>query len=218
MLRPIGLALRGGLFSTGRSPHTPKLQPAIAMLRYSISFCCARSRQPTEFAPNLMKYTAIIEGQRVEIELNRQENGVIEAEIGSRSYRLEAKAVEPGVYWFTWNNRSLEIRVTQNLDSYVASFAGNQIPVEILDSRTTLRRAAQHGHDSVVQIRAPMPGKVIKVLVAEGTEVQPNQGIVVLEAMKMQNEIKSPKRGIVRKLGVADGAAVNSGDLLATVE
>ena len=165
-----------------------------------------------------MKYTAIIDGQRVDIELNRKANGVIEAEIDGRVYRLEAKAVEPGVYWFTWNNRSLEIRAIQNLDSYVASFAGNQIPVEILDSRTTLRRAAQHGHDSVVQIRAPMPGKVIKVLVAEGTEVQPNQGIVVLEAMKMQNEIKSPKKGIVRKLGVTDGAPVNSGDLLATVE
>ena len=63
-----------------------------------------------------------------------------------------------------------------------------------------------------------MPGKVIKVLVAEGTEVLVNQGIVVLEAMKMQNEIKSPKNGIVRKLGVTDGAPVNSGDLLATVE
>jgi len=67
-------------------------------------------------------------------------------------------------------------------------------------------------------VRAPMPGKVIKVLVAEGTEVLVNQGIVVLEAMKMQNEIKSPKNGIVRKLAVTDGAPVNSGDLLATVE
>ena len=63
-----------------------------------------------------------------------------------------------------------------------------------------------------------MPGKVIKLLVAEGAEVQANQGIVVLEAMKMQNEIKSPKKGVVRKLGVTEGAAVNSGDLLATVE
>jgi pyruvate carboxylase subunit B len=63
-----------------------------------------------------------------------------------------------------------------------------------------------------------MPGKVIKLLVSEGAEVEPNQGIVVLEAMKMQNEIKSPKKGIVRKLGVTEGAAVNSNDLLATVE
>ena len=63
-----------------------------------------------------------------------------------------------------------------------------------------------------------MPGKVVKLLVAEGAEVQANQGIVVLEAMKMQNEIKSPKQGVVRKLDVTQGAAVNAGDLLATVE
>ena len=63
-----------------------------------------------------------------------------------------------------------------------------------------------------------MPGKVIKVLVAEGAEVQPNQGIVVLEAMKMQNEIKSPKKGVVQKIVAAEGANVNAGDVLAVVE
>src|SRR5262249_7932542 len=125
---------------------------------------------------------------------------------------------EPGIYWFSWNNRSLEISVSQTLDAYVASLAGHRIHVEILDARTALRRAARQGQDGVVQIRAPMPGKVIKVLVREGEEVQSNQGIVVLEAMKMQNEIKSPKKGIVRRLGVTDGGPVNSGDLIATVE
>src|SRR5207247_2843754 len=134
---------------------------------------------------DLMKFTAIVEGQPVEIEVNRTENDVIEAEIGGRSYRLEAKAVEPGGYWFIWNNRSLEITVTQNRDSYVASLAGHRIAVEILDARTALRRAAQHGHDGAVQIRAPMPGKVIKVLVAEGTEVLVSQGIVVIEARRL---------------------------------
>ena len=165
-----------------------------------------------------MKYTALIEGQPVEIEVNRMQNGVVEAEIGGRSYRLEAKAVEPGVYWFTWNNRSLEITVTENRDSYVATLADHRIAVEILDGRTALRRAAQHGHDGVVQIRAPMPGKVIKVLVAEGTEVLVNQGIVVLEAMKMQNEIRSPKGGKIEKLLARVGQPVNAGDVLLWVE
>jgi biotin carboxyl carrier protein len=165
-----------------------------------------------------MKYTAVIQGQRLEIELNRNGQGVIEAKIDGRSYQLEGKAVEPGIYWLTWNNQSLQISVAQNQDGYVVSLAGRRIEVSILDSRTALRRAAQHSHDGVSQIRAPMPGKVIKLLVAEGAEVQPNQGLVVLEAMKMQNEIKSPKKGIVTKLGVTEGAAVNSGDLLATVE
>jgi Acetyl/propionyl-CoA carboxylase, alpha subunit len=67
-------------------------------------------------------------------------------------------------------------------------------------------------------VRAPMPGKVVRLLVAEGAEVNANQGLLVMEAMKMQNEIKSPKKGVVRKLSVAEGVAVNSGDLLASIE
>jgi len=61
-----------------------------------------------------------------------------------------------------------------------------------------------------------MPGKLVRLLVSEGDEVQENDGIVVMEAMKMQNAIKSPRSGVV-KLHVATGAAVNAGDLLATV-
>jgi pyruvate carboxylase subunit B len=63
-----------------------------------------------------------------------------------------------------------------------------------------------------------MPGKIVKILVSEGTEVKPNEGILVMEAMKMQNEIKSPKHGIVMKIRVKEGAPVNAGDLLAVVE
>src|SRR5581483_7539498 len=111
-----------------------------------------------------------------------------------------------------------EIGVGQTGDTYLVSLLGRQIPVEILDTRNALRRAAQHGQEGVAQVRSPMPGKVNKVLAAEGTEVEAHQGIVVLEAMKMQNEIKSPKKGIVKKVSVKEGAAVNAGDLLATVE
>jgi acetyl/propionyl-CoA carboxylase alpha subunit len=165
-----------------------------------------------------MKYTAIVQGQNVEIALNHKGHGVIEAEIGGRKYTFLGKAVEPGVYWLTKDNQSFEVGVGQTVDGYLVSLLGRQISVEILDTRNALRRAAQHDHDGVAQIRAPMPGKVIKVLAAEGAEVEPNQGIVVLEAMKMQNEIKSPKKGVVRKIGVTEGAAVNAGDFIASVE
>jgi len=63
-----------------------------------------------------------------------------------------------------------------------------------------------------------MPGKVIRVLVSENEEVEAGQGIVVVEVMKMQNEIKSPKKGIVQKLVAVQGATVNAGDVLAIVE
>jgi biotin carboxyl carrier protein len=63
-----------------------------------------------------------------------------------------------------------------------------------------------------------MPGKVVRVLVKQEAVVEAGQGVVVVEAMKMQNEIKSPKKGVVRKLIAAEGANVNAGDVLAVVE
>ena len=73
----------------------------------------------------------------------------------------------------------------------------------------------EHGPKKLV---APMPGKVVRVLVAEKSEVEAGQGIVVVEAMKMQNEIKSPKKGFVQKMLVTPGANVIAGDVLAIVE
>jgi biotin carboxyl carrier protein len=63
-----------------------------------------------------------------------------------------------------------------------------------------------------------MPGKVVRVLLKEESPVEAGQGVVVVEAMKMQNEIKSPKKGVVRKIVASEGAAVNAGDVLAVVE
>jgi len=63
-----------------------------------------------------------------------------------------------------------------------------------------------------------MPGKIVRILRAQGDEVEPNQGIVVMEAMKMQNEIRSPKRGKVAQLSVKEGDAVKLGDPIAQVE
>ena len=164
-----------------------------------------------------MKYGATIQGKTVEIDLNRRGSGIVEAQIGERRYVLEARAVQPGFYWLNWENRSVEVVVTEKNGSYLVMVGGRQVVVELDDLRTALRHSHQ-GQAGPTQIRAPMPGKIIRVLVEEGAEVEANQGILVMEAMKMQNEIKSPKKGIVKSIAVKAGAAVNSGDVLATVE
>jgi biotin carboxyl carrier protein len=90
---------------------------------------------------------------------------------------------------------------------------------ELRDPRSLRNRKlrADHGKGAR-QLVAPMPGKVVRFLVGENSPVEAGQGVVVVEAMKMQNEIKSPKKGTVVKLAVAEGAAVNAGDVLAIVE
>src|SRR5689334_1795460 len=164
-----------------------------------------------------MKYSAIIDGKRIAIELTRGNGTTVEAELDGEDYVLDIEAVEAGVYWLNWNSRSIEISVAPDGDAYVVSVGSRRVNVEIVDAGTALRKATQHAQSGRVELRAPMPGKVVKVLVNEGSTVEANQGLLVIEAMKMQNEIKSPKQGIV-KLGVKEAAAVNAGDLLATVE
>ncbi len=165
-----------------------------------------------------MKYTAIIEGKRIEVELVNATARTIEADVAGQLYVLDRQDVSNGVFWFNWNNRSLDVSVTAQDDSYVVLIEGLPISVEIEDPRTALRKAAQHGHAGEIELRTPMPGKVVKLLVQQGAEVEANQGLLVIEAMKMQNEIKSPKRGRVKRLAVQEAATVNAGELLAIVE
>jgi biotin carboxyl carrier protein len=165
-----------------------------------------------------MKYTARAADESVEIEVIRIDDRSIQAIVGGESYVLEVEAVEPGGYWLQWDHRSIEVSVTPQAESYVVTVGNQRIDVEIIDARSALRKAAEHAHSGIVELRAPMPGKVVKVLVTEGGTVELHQGLLVIEAMKMQNELRSPKKGIVRKLGVTEAAAVNAGDLLAIVE
>jgi biotin carboxyl carrier protein len=163
------------------------------------------------------QYTVLVDGVEIRIELERT-GGQIHVKTDGKSYPLEAASPEPGVYWFNHSGRSVEARVTTHDGNTIAAIDGAHFSVEVVDARAALRRLSHAGHEGTALLRAPMPGKIVAVLVAEGSTVQVNQGIVVMEAMKMQNEIKSPKAGTVVKLNVAAGAAVNAGETLAVIE
>jgi biotin carboxyl carrier protein len=165
-----------------------------------------------------MKYTAIVDGESLDLRLIRSAGEVVEAQVGEERYVLEVDVVEPGVYWFRWNNRSIEVSIIRDGEAYSVSIGNQYVSVEIVDARAKLRKTGQAGRDGAVEIRAPMPGRVVRVLANEGETVEVNQGLLVIEAMKMQNEMKSPKRGVLRKLGVQEFTAVSAGDLLAVVE
>ncbi|HKQ50935.1 MAG TPA: acetyl-CoA carboxylase biotin carboxyl carrier protein subunit, partial [Pyrinomonadaceae bacterium] len=97
---------------------------------------------------------------------------------------------------------------------------GGQVYAVTLADPKRLRGAAVsggHAHGSS-EIVAPMPGKVVRVLVEAGAEVEAGAGVVIVEAMKMQNEMKSPKAGRVASVQVREGATVNAGDVLAVIE
>jgi len=161
--------------------------------------------------------TALVAGERVDFQWDSTAN-TVEAIVNGRAYTLETKEIRHGVYWFSWKGRSIEAAVLRADQGHIVSILGHHIPVEFLDSRKALRRAGHADREGVVEVRAPMPGKIVRILVAEGAEVAAHQGIVVMEAMKMQNEIRAPKGGKIRRLAVAEGKAINSADLIALIE
>jgi biotin carboxyl carrier protein len=129
----------------------------------------------------------------------------VSARIGTRVYELEAREIEPGVYLFFFGNTVREFRVDDE--------------IKIIDPRR-LRSGQNSGghHHGVAQIVAPMPGKVVKVQVEAGAAVEKGAGVVVVEAMKMQNEMKSPRTGTVVSINVQPGDTVNAGDVLAVLD
>jgi len=115
--------------------------------------------------------------------------------------------------------RSYEIKREQTATDLYLWVGDKCFTVEVRDPRSLRSRQKAGGNESGPRkILAPMPGRIVRLLVAENSEVEAGQGIIVVEAMKMQNEIKSPKKGVVRKISAVAGAAVNPGDVLAIVE
>jgi biotin carboxyl carrier protein len=165
-----------------------------------------------------MQFKALLGGRMVEGTLNRVSENTFHASVEGRAYELEAIPTESGMYWVKLGDQTFDAVVIPNAEGYSVWFRDKRFHVEIEDPRSALRRTGQRGHEGAAEIKAPMPGKIVRVLVEEGAAVEAKQGIVVMEAMKMQNEIRSPKAGTVKKVSVTEGAAVNAGDLLATIE
>ncbi len=121
---------------------------------------------------------------------------------------------EPGVYSVLHGGASYEIRLTPDR----LEIDGHPVRYAVEDPRQWKRTSALAGAGGRASITAPMPGKVVRILVAVGDIVTAGQGIVVVEAMKMQNELKSPVAGVVAKLAVAENAGVAAGAVLAIIE
>jgi biotin carboxyl carrier protein len=166
-----------------------------------------------------MKLNAEIAGEKVALEL-RREGGRVWAEVGGRRYELEASAVGAGEYLLLHEGHVYECRVGARAGGAAEVTVGARAYEVRLTDPKHLRGAAAAGGEQGgrAQIKAPMPGKVVRVLVEAGQAVEAGQGVVVVEAMKMQNELKSPKAGTVAELRAEAGATVNAGDVLAVIE
>ena len=133
---------------------------------------------------------------------------------------LDADAVEvsPGVYSILLHGESFEVRIEKVGSELRAIARGREYKIAIRDPREWKRnRGGTAEAEGRQQVTAPMPGKVVRILVATGDQVQAGQGLMVVEAMKMQNEIRTPKSGKIERLSVTEGQTVNAGEVVAVV-
>ena len=166
-----------------------------------------------------MLYDVTIDGKNFRLDLNRAE-GRWSCRLDGRDVEVDAVLARPDVLSLRIGNMAYEVRserVANDLHLWVGS---TRFAVEVRDPRSLRGRARAGDDHGPRKITALMPGKVVRLLVREGDEVEPGAGVAVVEAMKMQNEIKSPKtkKGTIQKILVSEGAAVNAGDVLAIVE
>jgi biotin carboxyl carrier protein len=122
--------------------------------------------------------------------------------------------IEPGVFSLLRDGVVYEAR----LDGDTVTIAGQQYRVDKTDPRQYLRRESGALGPGRASIKAPMPGKIVRVLVSVGDSVEAGQGIAVIEAMKMQNEMKATSAGCVTSISVKDGDTVVAGAVLAVIE
>jgi len=164
-----------------------------------------------------MTYEISIDGKSYRLDLN-QADGKWECRLDGQEIEVDAVLARPNVLSLRIGNKAYEVkceRVGSDLHVWVGS---RRYAAEVRDPRSLRGRVRTVDEHGPKKLTAPMPGKVVRVIAKEGEEVEAGAGVVVVEAMKMQNEVKSPKKGIIQKIVVREGMAVNSGDVLAIVE
>lgn len=139
-----------------------------------------------------------LDGRELPLDVVSAQDGMLSLLLQGKSYEVKQETVGP------------ESNVVVGQERFSAS---------VRDPRSfRSRRRSGASEQGVMKIKAPMPGKVVRILAPVGSQVETGQSVVVIEAMKMQNELKAPKTGVVKKINVEEGAAVEAGQALAEVE
>jgi len=164
-----------------------------------------------------MKYVASVEDRAFNIQLEKKDEIVVNEE---RHLASIESIGGPSLYSLLVDNSSFEIHVEERDGSYRVLLLGELYTVQVEDERT--RRAAKARpkrllEEGEIAIKSPIPGLIFDVPVTAGQEVQAGEILVIVEAMKMENELRSPREGVVQATHVAPGDIVDKGQVLVTI-
>jgi biotin carboxyl carrier protein len=165
-------------------------------------------------------YHATIDGLEHELEIEELANaGAFEINLGGKKINADLRQAGPASFSIIVGNRSFDLDVIRQGEEFVVSSRSGVTRLTLEDARRRLMHSrAAREVSGKVQMRAMMPGRVLSVLVQVGDQVEAHQGVLVIEAMKMENELKAPKAGKVAEVKVTAGQTVEKGELLIVIE
>lgn len=168
-----------------------------------------------------MPFELKIKDRTARVEILEQNGTLYNIRIGKKIYDVDVVKVENGVYSVIYQGKSTNMEMIEGdkPNKYIVNTRSNDYQVEIIDSKARYRAATQseHANDDLI-IRSPMPGKIMRVLVETGARVQKGNTVVIVSAMKMESEYKSPVDGIVSKIYVKAEDTVEGNQALFEIE
>jgi biotin carboxyl carrier protein len=166
-----------------------------------------------------MAYLAELQQQTHRIEIHVAGDSASTVEIDGIPRTVDSRRIGPNTYSLLIDGRSVVADVSADGDDYTVSIAGEIFRLRLVDER---RRQVALGEPEEErgrrEIRALMPGKIVDILIQVGDVVVRDQGVLVIEAMKMENEVKSPAAGEVKEVLVQPGQAVEANQVLVVIE
>ena len=162
-----------------------------------------------------MFFEARVDGSTVRVEVRARGEGY-SVSLDGRPLEVDAVGLNSGLTSLLLDGRSYEVAVEPEPDGLRVHFPGGSVRVELADASHAASSKSRSA-SGPTRLTAPMPGRVVRVLVARGASVEAGQGVVVVEAMKMENELRAPRAGRVDQVAVREGQAVEAGALLLVI-
>jgi len=163
-----------------------------------------------------MKYVTIINDTKFEIEI-RNDGTLL---VNGKPRTVDFLPLDESLFSVLMDNKSYEVVIDDREGQYEVLIQGRMYTGRVLDERAQLlasRGGGLHAESGEISIKSPMPGLIVAIPVQEGLEVKKGQTLLILESMKMQNELKAPRDGIVQRISVTAGISVEQGKLLVTM-
>ncbi len=171
-----------------------------------------------------MKFSAQLAGQERAVSVEEADGGRFRIVVDGVERLVDARRLGPGSWSLLLDGEVVTVDIDPGkAGELLCDVRGTVVPVKLVDAGRRLLEKAQadaeaHAPKGPTAIAAPMPGKVVRVLVKPGDAVTAGQPVAVVEAMKMENEIRAPRAGTVKTVHVKEGQPVEGQEALVTVE